>query len=364
MIDHKIPQTQLWKEEYEILSGVAASVPDGGTIVEIGTADGGSAWLMHRAVEGRRIQIYTVDVSPSREALATLEGTGVISIAQPSRAFAETWGLSSAPPIDFLFIDGDHTLDGVVGDWNAWAPFLRPGGTVAIHDFDPVERGGIVHLAIRVAVETILAHGFMLHFHHKYKLAYGILEAPRTASLSANACAHTLKAIGRHIVGIRDANHSHASVVADPRLVLLLDHILHADGTLAAIPVDRVCNPGTQYIASPHPGGESPESLRKRGVPEENITVLDSLTLCYLLAHAVKADYARLRADTGARNEFIFWAEILSMFEHAFGPFLFPDDVCEHHETSIRQLSRLIAGEQTRLTMLARILRTFVDWTP
>lgn len=36
--------------------------------------------------------------------------------------------------IDVLFLDGDHTLQGVAQDWNMYSPLVRPGGIVALHD--------------------------------------------------------------------------------------------------------------------------------------------------------------------------------------------------------------------------------------
>jgi predicted O-methyltransferase YrrM len=37
-------------------------------------------------------------------------------------------------PLDFLFIDGDHTYEGVKRDFKMYAPLVRPGGIVAFHD--------------------------------------------------------------------------------------------------------------------------------------------------------------------------------------------------------------------------------------
>jgi predicted O-methyltransferase YrrM len=39
--------------------------------------------------------------------------------------------------LDFLFIDGDHSLVGVSGDFETYAPFVRHGGIVAFHDIVP-----------------------------------------------------------------------------------------------------------------------------------------------------------------------------------------------------------------------------------
>lgn len=45
------------------------------------------------------------------------------------------------PEVDFLFIDGDHTYDGVKADWMNYGPMVRPGGLVAFHDLITPEFG-------------------------------------------------------------------------------------------------------------------------------------------------------------------------------------------------------------------------------
>lgn len=37
-------------------------------------------------------------------------------------------------PVDVLFIDGDHTYDGARQDWLMYAPLVRDGGLVLLHD--------------------------------------------------------------------------------------------------------------------------------------------------------------------------------------------------------------------------------------
>lgn len=39
--------------------------------------------------------------------------------------------------IDFLFIDGDHTYEGVSADYMAYTSFVRSGGLIAFHDILP-----------------------------------------------------------------------------------------------------------------------------------------------------------------------------------------------------------------------------------
>lgn len=38
-------------------------------------------------------------------------------------------------PVDVLFIDGDHSYEGAVGDIIGWMPHVREGGFVAVHDY-------------------------------------------------------------------------------------------------------------------------------------------------------------------------------------------------------------------------------------
>jgi predicted O-methyltransferase YrrM len=39
--------------------------------------------------------------------------------------------------LDFLFIDGDHTYEGVKKDFEMYSPLVRGGGIVAFHDIVP-----------------------------------------------------------------------------------------------------------------------------------------------------------------------------------------------------------------------------------
>jgi predicted O-methyltransferase YrrM len=37
-------------------------------------------------------------------------------------------------PVDFVFIDGDHSLRGISADWAYWSERVAPGGVIALHD--------------------------------------------------------------------------------------------------------------------------------------------------------------------------------------------------------------------------------------
>jgi predicted O-methyltransferase YrrM len=57
----------------------------------------------------------------------------------------------AAPEFDVAFIDGDHSYEGVKADYETYAPLVRPGGLVALHDIvetslPPQTTGGAIEV--------------------------------------------------------------------------------------------------------------------------------------------------------------------------------------------------------------------------
>lgn len=53
--------------------------------------------------------------------------------AEAARAYATGGG----EPVDFVFIDADHSYEGLRGDWDGWSTLVSRGGVVALHDSRP-----------------------------------------------------------------------------------------------------------------------------------------------------------------------------------------------------------------------------------
>jgi len=74
---------------------------------------------------------------------ATLAAAGVeddvIVVVGRSAAVARLW----RTPLGMLFIDGGHTDVAATTDYESWAPWIAPGGLLAIHDVfpDPADGG-------------------------------------------------------------------------------------------------------------------------------------------------------------------------------------------------------------------------------
>jgi hypothetical protein len=74
-------------------------------------------------------------------------GEIISKVKQPSNQAARAW----SNPLDFLYIDGDHSYEAVVADIQNFLPHVRPGGHFAFHDFKPVGKDGV-----RKAIEELV----------------------------------------------------------------------------------------------------------------------------------------------------------------------------------------------------------------
>jgi predicted O-methyltransferase YrrM len=117
-------------------------------VLEIGTAKGGTLYLWTR-LAAPDATILSVDLPSGK-------GGGGYSLQRAAiyRRFASSGQkvhllrvdshapetrdrvieLFAGEPVDFLFIDGDHSYEGAKQDWDMYASLVRPGGLVAFHD--------------------------------------------------------------------------------------------------------------------------------------------------------------------------------------------------------------------------------------
>lgn len=67
-------------------------------------------------------------------------------ISQKPETLASAKKIFNNKQIDFLFIDGNHSYQGVKTDFEMYGPLVRKGGIIAFHDIGENEEGGVFNL--------------------------------------------------------------------------------------------------------------------------------------------------------------------------------------------------------------------------
>jgi predicted O-methyltransferase YrrM len=153
---HEVPALQRRLEIEPMLQLLAVERPK--ALLEIGTAGGGSLFLWSRVAAddalvmsidlpwGRWGSGYPLTRVPLYRAFARAKQRIVLvrgdSHAQTS--FDRVARALDGRPLEFLFIDGDHTYEGVRLDYEMYSKLVRPGGVIAFHDIlTPSEDVGV-----------------------------------------------------------------------------------------------------------------------------------------------------------------------------------------------------------------------------
>lgn len=110
-------------------------------LCEIGAAGGGtlflftqcaapSAWVVSidLALDAAKQRAFVHFLQPGQKLLALQADSHAPATREQVRRFL------AGRPLDFLFIDGDHSYEGVRQDYEQFGPLVRPGGLIAFHD--------------------------------------------------------------------------------------------------------------------------------------------------------------------------------------------------------------------------------------
>ncbi len=134
----------------EELSGLVQALSDlkPKNALEIGTANGGTLFLLCRLAH-HKANLMSIDLpeGPFGGGYPEWKTELYQSFAKPKqnlqllradshqeKTLRDTQLFFGEKQLDFLFIDGDHTYEGVKQDYEMYAPMVRKGGIIAFHD--------------------------------------------------------------------------------------------------------------------------------------------------------------------------------------------------------------------------------------
>lgn len=117
-------------------------------ILEIGSLFGGTLWAWMQDAPGAHIVSVDIgvqgfdyrasDVEYARTMLWPVweraTGCKLTQLRTDSTAFYTIDAVKEYAPFDFIFIDGGHTFDVAMSDFENYWPMLRHGGVLAFHD--------------------------------------------------------------------------------------------------------------------------------------------------------------------------------------------------------------------------------------
>lgn len=141
----------LTDREAQWLYVTAARGSGRGVVVEIGSFKGRSTIALAKGTElrGGGEKVVAVDPhctpAPTDPALrgvqssepefrANLARAGVTSIVEVRVQYSTHAARDWSTPVRLLWLDGDHTVEGVRADFHCWTPHLSDGGILAMHD--------------------------------------------------------------------------------------------------------------------------------------------------------------------------------------------------------------------------------------
>lgn len=145
---------------------LASRLPANACIVEVGSWVGvGTCYLAAGLRAGGGGRVYAVDTFKGTTIDPTSQSAWAASVAKMGgstlpllRTHMRRFGLEGlvtpielpsvaaaasydGPPVDLLYIDGDHVYEAVRADFEAWFPRVRPNAFVVFHDYDERHRG-------------------------------------------------------------------------------------------------------------------------------------------------------------------------------------------------------------------------------
>jgi SAM-dependent methyltransferase len=134
-------------------------LPKGGICAEVGTQEGLFAEKMVAQVQPERLHLFDIDDAPLRA-----RSTDLLTRPNVTLHVGDSSRLLSGFPddhFDWIYVDGDHSYEGVSRDIRVARNKVKPGGLLIFNDFTLWSPAECIDYGVPYAVcELSVAHGF------------------------------------------------------------------------------------------------------------------------------------------------------------------------------------------------------------
>jgi cephalosporin hydroxylase len=145
-------------------------------VCEVGAAGGGTTFLLAAAAAPDAL-VITLDLAFTESRQAALKRFAharqrLVCLKEDSHrpeAVSAVRECLAGRQLDVLYLDGDHSYEGVKADFELFTPLVRAGGLVVFHDIVPDYK-------TRYGIETSSYVGGVPQFWAEIKAAYGTVE--------------------------------------------------------------------------------------------------------------------------------------------------------------------------------------------
>ena len=165
-IDHDIPNMDIGllndhvrrEHELQLLGALAANVPEGGRILEIGSFMGRSSKTI---AMNTRATVDCIDPWEEHSFEEFLKNTQALENINPIQKRSQDFFLLNEEKYDLVFIDGDHSQQGFAIDFVGALGCLKSGGVMSGHDYCPLFpwiSATVNAVAAHTKTRTIISH--------------------------------------------------------------------------------------------------------------------------------------------------------------------------------------------------------------
>ena len=151
IVRHISKTVETFHHHYHILYDIAMMFSGTVNYAEIGTYKGASACLM---LQRRNTRVLTIDTGEYVEPLEVLKNLTSFNVHNNEFLYIEETSQIAKTRkkvknfmsgIDILFIDGDHSMCGIVKDFGLYEPMVNKNGYIVVDDYNDVKHNPQIH---------------------------------------------------------------------------------------------------------------------------------------------------------------------------------------------------------------------------